>query len=495
MIDDKPFRVGKGEWDAEKSGPWVSKTDVTQFLRCPYRVALNYQERIPYGEFLKPELRNFFFTGGIEFETQVAEEAAEGKEVIPVTAIEEIPSQDALVRVLSPIRNHELGITGFPDFLVVENGKVMPVEVKNHSDVTWLDRVELAFYWRLLEPLQVEWNGRERKGYVVPNSGEWVEVALNDYDISELSQYISEVRLTKLEGTQPSLVRECDSCVLKDEHLPLIFRAHDTSLIIGIKRRRRRYLEELGIRNIEQLAEVDAERLLDQWWRSGNRAPGLTELRMMQAHAIALLTGQPQIVHQCSLPETGKALILDLEYSPGSVIFVSGVLVVEDGKEVALHQGFARSIDDEGALLTSLADLLNGYPNYDIVTWNGLAADFPALSVAWAIWRLPKKPFREIQQRHIDLYSLVRASIRLPTLKLRLKEVSAYFGFERSHADISSMEIPVKYQDFLSTGEPDLEQEILDHNADDLRSLLVAWAGLREISERGNRGERSETDT
>ena len=87
MISNLTFDIGRPEWDVEVSGPWVSKTDVIQYERCPYKVSLNYQERIPYGDFLKPELRRFFFAGGIELETEVVEEAVEEQELRLATTI------------------------------------------------------------------------------------------------------------------------------------------------------------------------------------------------------------------------------------------------------------------------------------------------------------------------------------------------------------------------------------------------------------------------
>ena len=367
--------------------------------------------------------------------------------------------------------------------LMVENGRLMPVEVKNHSSVTPLDIIELAFYWRLLEPIQKGRRSRGRKGYVVLSSGERLETLLYNEDVDDLNQLITKVRRTKLEGSQPKLVPECDHCVFKDEHLPLIYRAGDVSLVYEIGPQRREHLEELGITTISQLAEAETNKVLTRWRQSGKFAPGLDQLRTMQAHAKALLTYEPQVVGHKGVPKLSKALILDLEYEAGypRQIFVAGVLVVEDGKEVALHQGFADSLRDEGSLLTSLADLLKTYSTHSVVTWYGSGADMPVLKEAWARRRLSKKVFRDMEQRHVDLFAIVKKNFRLPISGLGLKDVASYFGYERAHAEMSSLLIPYKYSEFLATGQLTLKQEILDHNADDLRSLLLAWSRLRDL--------------
>ena len=480
MIDDLVLDIGRQEWNTENQGPWASKTDVIQYKKCRYKVSLNHQERIPYQEFLKPELRNFFFAGGIEFETKIVEGAIDKEELRSAASIKDIPSQDGLVRILSPIRNHELGIVGMPDMLSVENGRLVPVEIKNHSYVTRLDKIELAFYWRLLEPIQKGRRGRDRKGYVVLNSGERREVPLNNEDVDELNQLISEVRRTKLKGAQPRLVKECDLCVFRDEHLPLIYGAGDVSLVYDVGPARHDRLEELGITTISQLAEADTDKLLARWRQSRKGAASSDQIQNMQAHAKALLTNEPQIVGRNPMPELGKAILLDLEYLPDR-IFVVGALVVEDGKEIALHQEFADISKDERALLTSLTDLLKSCTTHKIVTYGGSAADMPALEKAWSRLRLPEDGLGDMCQRHIDLYYTVRDNFRLPTSSLGLKDVASHFGFERAHDNVSSFFIPMKYNEFLATNNQILKQEILDHNADDVRSLLHTWSRLRDL--------------
>lgn len=50
--------------------------------------------------------------------------------------------------------NTELELRGIPDALVWERGCWYPVETKNHTTMTRTDVFELAFYWRLMAPLQ-----------------------------------------------------------------------------------------------------------------------------------------------------------------------------------------------------------------------------------------------------------------------------------------------------------------------------------------------------
>ncbi len=482
MLNNMTFDIGGQVWDDNRQGPWVSKTDVVQFTRCPYRVSLNHQKGIPYGDFLKPDRRRFFFAAGIELETELVDEATESEELRLVSSIGDIHSQDGLVKVLSPIRNHELGIVGWPDMLIVEGGRLLPVEIKSHAYVRETDVMELALYWRLLEPLQQGPRDETRRGYVTLNSGESREVLLLDEDMDRLEQLIVEVRQTKVKGARPKLVRECDHCTFKDEHLPLIYQEGDVSLVYDIGRKRRQHLEELGITTISQFAEADSRTLFDLWKLTARAAPGLAQIHKMQSHARALLENTPQIIGTNPVPDPGSALLLDLEYYPGHQVFLVGVLIVEDGKEVALHQKFAGSYSDEIRLMTSLTEVLMSFSNHPIVTWNGSGADLPALANSWSRLGLDRDVLNDVSQRHIDLYSIVKDNLRLPITRLTLKDVASYFGFQRTHVDLDSFLIPMKYERFLYAKDTSAKQEILDHNADDVRSLLFTWRALRRLS-------------
>ena len=458
MIDNLVLDIGKQEWNVKEDGPWVRKIDVTQFERCRYKVYVNHHEGMRYEDFLTPDARNFFIDSGIQFEAEVVEEALEQGELRVDSSIEDARKQEGLVTVPLTIRNHDLGIVGRLDMMMVEGKRLIPVEAKNHTRFTSLDETELAFYWRLLEPIQWGRRDRNRKGYVKLNSGDMEEVALTKDDFIHLNDMIERVRTAKRWEPRLRPVRECDYCVFKDAHLPQIYKARDVKLISGVGPARRRHLEQLGINTVEQLAEADTSELSDKLSQVSRRVPNTVELRRMQAHAKVFVTNQPQVIGRRPIPELSKALLLDLEYFPEHPrqVFVAGVLVVEAGDEADIHIEFADSADDEGVVLTSLTALLENFPKHSVITWNGSMADIPALRDAWSRLGLSKGSFRDIEERHIDLLPIARSNIRLPIRGFGLKNVSSYFGFERAHPDIHSMFIPMKYVEYLRTNQQGL---------------------------------------
>ena len=367
--------------------------------------------------------------------------------------------------------------------IAVENGRLIPVEIKSHRQVEDSDRLELAFYWRLLEPIQKD-RRKFRKGYVWLNTGKVEEVPLDKFLFERLDNLIIRVRETKVEGAQPQKVPECDYCVFKEEHLKIIRGSEDLSLIYDIGLPRRERLHELGVINISGLAALDLTDLHQEWRKIDRYAPSIGQLQKMQAHANAWLEDVFQIVGNEPIPDNRQAIVLDLEYETWSrrQIFVVGALIVEEGKETTLYQEFAENIDDERRILSAFAELLSRLEGYKVVTWNGTAADLIEIESAWQRLGLPQNALDKFREKHVDLLYVTRSNFRFPTTSFGLKEIAAYFRYIRTHPELGSFEIPWKYSQYLSNRDVTLKQEILEHNADDLRALLLVWNQLRELS-------------
>jgi hypothetical protein len=48
--------------------------------------------------------------------------------------------------------NKQLKLRGCPDGIDAASGALYPIEIKSHREPIHLDRLELAFYWLLLQP-------------------------------------------------------------------------------------------------------------------------------------------------------------------------------------------------------------------------------------------------------------------------------------------------------------------------------------------------------
>ena len=480
MLERTVRNVGVGEWPEGPYQTWVSKTDVVQYERCPYKVFLSHTQGIPYSEFVTPSARAALLDPGTQFEKGVVEN-------IPIADAEDLDSArvaEVLIRPLELIRNHDLGLEGIPDLVATENGALVPVEIKSHKRVLWSDKLDLAFYWRLLEPLRI--GSPEPKGYLLLSTGEKIEVLLKRRDFNQLEKAISAIRIIREEGTELAIVRECKLCTLKEEHAESVHAKGGLSQILDIGWKRQEWLKSLGLVNVGDFARADIVDLCSRWQSDDQYAPGLDLLRQMQAHATAFLTEEPQYIGDGTFPFVDHAVLLDLEYVSGQYIFLIGAMVLNNGVSEKSCQWFAERLTDERQTLESLIDLVRALPNHWILTWSGLSADLPQLKSAWARHGLDEGVLSELYRRHIDLFQVAYSDVRLPIEGLGLSNVASYFGYKRKHSSLSGFDMPSLYGRFLKEQDEiekqSIRNQILTHNLDDLKALSLVWDHLQKLA-------------
>jgi len=136
----------------------------------------------------------------------------------------------------------------------------MPVEIKSHREVRCTDELELAFYWRLLEPYRTI-DPCEPYGRLIlrrDDAAVEVEVRLTPERFVELDDVIGQIRHARRHGVRPR-VCGCTVCSgpLREQIAAMTRHASDLTLIWGIARRTATHLEALGIADYESLRGHD----------------------------------------------------------------------------------------------------------------------------------------------------------------------------------------------------------------------------------------------
>jgi uncharacterized protein YprB with RNaseH-like and TPR domain len=165
----------------------------------------------------------------------------------------------------------------------------------------------------------------------------------------------------------------------------------------------------------------------------------------------------------------------------GTVAFLVGCGWFEaDGFRV--RQWLMTGPAGERPMLDALASTLNDASL--LVTFNGRTFDVPFMQMRWAFHR-QDSPVEELP--HLDMLPTAR---RLwsrreddPSCSLTALERSV-LGFHRVN-DVPGFEIPVRYFQFLRTGDPSLLAGVLEHNRLDLISLAAVTAHAMELAEGG----------
>jgi predicted RecB family nuclease len=408
---------------------------------------------------------------GKKFEEEVVEEKGI-KELESLRELGQVKETEVVLKTPQLFKNNKLGIVGIPDLIDMSMGALYPVEIKLHNSVRKTDLIELGFYWRLLEPLRTKKS--KPMGFVLLGTGETKQVEL-PLDILEMVDfYIQSVRDAKTNGAQPSLSKECKSCTLAKECSDVLSKKGDLSLIYNLKAVRKQQFMQLGITNISDLTKTDALFLHQDLVKRFGVSPGFDEIRRMQAHGFSIIAKKPIFFGQrdrCGIFNKHK-LIIDLEYDPNSLIWLSGALVDDqDGTNSVQFFSENNTKANERKILNSLRKFISKYPKYPIMTY-GAAADIPQLKKAWARHRFPDAELQAILERHYDINAFLRNGFRFPLHNMGLKDIGSYLGFKRRF-DMDGLMALIEYFEYLNTkklGKKEaIKGRLLRYNLEDLK--------------------------
>lgn len=462
----------------------MSKNDIVEFLRCRYRVYLSHVTGIRVGEFKDSETIRAIIEKGIKFENTIVSEG-QFQEVQLEKELDRFVHQDLVLHTPMLFRNHELGIQGIPDLINAGKGKLYPVEIKMHKNITESDELELAFYWKLLEPYRK--GNPKAKGYLILGTGEMVEVNISKDHLFEICWLADEVRNIKTNGTEPTLSPECKLCTLIEDCKRNVSQRGGLSLIHGIAYIRECQLKSMGITNITDLMKVDSAELHKKWYATFGNTPGISEIGKMQLHALSLVERKPVFFGES---ESFRCLnhpliIVDLEYAPESYIWLVGLCIV-DKQRKKVEQYFAERFTsaEEKRIIEELLAILKSNPKHVVITY-GASADMPQLEKAWRRHGFSANEWSDLKKRHVDLHTFVLHNFRFPLSSYSLKDVEGFLGFQRKKERIYGLIALDMYTRYLrEKKEPQklaIKQELLEYNREDLEATAFVAKQLKPL--------------
>jgi hypothetical protein len=155
----------------------------------------------------------------------------------------------------------------------------------------------------------------------------------------------------------------------------------------------------------------------------------------------------------------------------GTVPFLVGMAWFED-ESLRVEQLFLRQLGQERPMLHVLTERLRAATL--LVTYNGKTFDWPLLRTRFVMNRLeaPEPP------PHLDLLHCSRRVYRRRLGECRLVHVEAgVLGLRRAH-DVEGEEIPLRYLDYLRSGDESQLVPVIEHNAHDIISLAAVAGRL-----------------
>lgn len=208
-----------------------------------------------------------------------------------------------------------------------------------------------------------------------------------------------------------------------------------------------------------------------------DRLPGNFSWQFVRDQGFRPAQLNPNLPHH--VPLSGLAC-LDIETTglslgTGTVAFLVGVVHAEPGG-VKLSQFLIRDFPEEAAQQHLLSEHMS---RFDVLcTYNGARFDLPILHSRSVLHRIEAA---WLSRPHLDLLYPVRSigrshwpDCRLATAELRL------LGVVR-HQDCEGWEVPLRFRQFLQVPSESILLDVLEHNAQDLISLLCLVAAVQRI--------------
>ena len=239
---------------------WVSKTDLTRYIRCPYSYWRLYERLIEFEDTVTPFAMDLI-QAGVEFEDQVTAEAIS----VPVQVWWDGVWAGRIGFHPPTLRSEQLRLYGRPDGLTSVGGVLVPIEIKSHKSVHVTDELELAFYWLVLQPYQRR-PTRTPRGQLIlrkpDGTEETVSLVLPRARLEQARELIEKVRLARTQGVEPR-VCGCPACRWDPDIQRLVEERHHVSLIYGVGWVYSDALAELGITTYDELLDADTATLAD----------------------------------------------------------------------------------------------------------------------------------------------------------------------------------------------------------------------------------------
>ncbi len=186
--------------------------------------------------------------------------------------------------------------------------------------------------------------------------------------------------------------------------------------------------------------------------------------------------------------DLSRSLILDLETTGlsggvGVIPFLIGVAFYEENS-LAIRQFFLHEPAAEEVMLAEFHRFLQDFSFSSVVSFNGKCFDLPILETRFTFYRLPY-PFFDLP--HLDFIFPARSLWRHKHESCRLFHLAQQVIEADRIEDIPSSEVPLRYFSYLRTGDFSWVEPVLEHNQQDLLSLLaivIAAAELVSLQER-----------
>ena len=464
----------------------ITATDIYRYIQCPHwpfyerfatPVEKKLKRKITEGEEKRME-------NGVLHELEVVEERFSGQEIVevPFTRDAEKDFAATLAVMKKGARWIYQGtllsgdLTGRPDLLERREGAsalggwyYVPVDVKSSHEIQKYQKLQLAFYAKLLDDAQ----GR------YPDTAAIINIDRDPLPFDpagsreELEDLLERLRaLCAGDKPAPVLRKTCfDTGVWGEVCKKYAEKTNDIALLFNVSTPKLEALRSLGVKTVDDAADMDPDAL-------AGAAKGLTlhGLDTIKRQAISLKTKEVIIRKPVEITTLGLEIHFDIESDPpNDRDYLYGFLIRHPSGEKEYTPFVAESLEQEGTMWRSfLAWLETLPPEYTVYHF----APYETSRLRVMIERYGGSHWLDLfMSRMVDLKEIFIHSITIPEYFYGLKYICRFLGFDW-RSDVASGGASVDaFEKYLETGDRAILDSIILYNEDDVRAteFLLRW--------------------
>jgi predicted RecB family nuclease len=493
----------------------LSPSDLSAHLACPHLTTLSLA--VARGELERPHLesphRDLIFRKGNEHEQRyLARLEAEGRSVlrIPTVDEDEFDPEEARRLTEEAIGARSADVIyqpylaegrwrGFADFLErLPAGTYEPVDTKLARSAKPAHILQLCFYAEQVARIQ-----RSPVEHVHVENGRGER---ETFRVAEFESYYRRMRgrfLSALESEAETYGWPCDHCGIcdfrvlcweqrvADDHL---------TLVAGLRRMHAERLMGEGVTTLEALGSLPPE-AIGPWLEPGGiRAETFERIR----HQAELqLRGRRTGVQVWELlpdePERGFRLLpapdegdvwLDLEGHPfyetaRGLEYLFGYCYRDESGEVVYEALWGKDRDGERAVFERFVDSLverrRRYPRMHVYHYAAYERSALTLLMGEHGTREDEVDGLLRDEVLVDLYRIVKQSLRASVDSYSIKAIEKLYGFERTAEVAGGDESVVRFEEWLETGDDTVLEDVERYNEEDCRSTVALHEWLLSL--------------
>ena len=495
--------------------PTLTPSKLYSYLKCPHRVW-----RDEYGPQEEKDTQENAFVKmlwerGVNHEKEVVEKIGVYVDMSEGSLEERFQKTLEALRKNTPLLyqgvlrfENDLGI---PDLLMrMPDGKYIPIDIKSGSGVEGVGddegeqkpkkyyAVQLCFYIELLQKLSIPHTGTGRIIDIHHNVFEYeLSKPLGKRDTRTFWEFYEQTKkdVSLLIHNQykntPAMSGVCKLCPWYRSCKKWCEDKKDITTLYYVGRKQRDVLEEdLGIKNVFDVSQLDAQDLIEQKKKDKHFLGGIgkssLEKMITRAHIVTEVK-KPVVYEKIIFPRVSYELFFDIEDDPTQeFVYMHGVYERSPSGERFIHftakEKTSEAQKDAWMRFWKYIETLPKgdfsvyyYSHHEKTTYRKMQKLYPDSISSEYVEAFFANPYV------IDLYAIISSKTDWPLGSYSLKAIAQYLGFSwRDETPSGALSIEW-FNAYLETKDESFLQRILLYNEDDCKATMIIKDALEKM--------------